>query len=265
MQELTGYKYSIEDVVGVLSKFTPKETNKQKIRIGQAGDGGYVLLDMFNENGIVYSFGVGGSHRFEQDMATRGYTSYMYDHTVSGSSIPKDPHYIFHRKGLAAVDSDNMRSIPTILKENGHTSRNDIILQCDIEGGEWDIFSDIDQKYLMCFSQICIEFHSLNKCILDMDHFKRGRMDHWRFAKMKTTMEALSQNFTAYHIHGNNVRNPGYFKVRGQNVPEVIEVSFVRNDLVEFSEGTTLYPTHLDSANNPKKPDIVLDKFAWNI
>lgn len=239
-----------KDIIKALSYLTPCETNRNKIRVGRRGDGGYVMLNMFTPDGIAYSFGSGNVCDFERDMANRNYTNYIYDHTVSGKHIPISNKFKFFKLGLAAEDSENMRSIPTILKENGHLDRDDIILQCDIEGGEYDIFN-IDQKYLKCFSQISLEIHWIEKYIKDDSLFN----------KLSSMLESLGQNFSAYHIHGNNYRR--HLMIENQVVPDVIEVSLVRNDLVELSEGTTDYPTSLDVPNRPNHADIVLGKFKW--
>ena len=95
-----------------------------------------------------------------------------------------------------------------------------------------------------------------------MAHFKRGKMENWYYDKMKTTFNTLRENFTPYHVHGNNFR--GVFEVKGQAVPEVIEVSYVRNDLVEFNNKEQIFPTILDRPNWDKYPDLELGSFTWN-
>lgn len=254
----------LETIKKTMGYLTPQETNKEKVRIGQAYDGGYVLLDLFNTSGdgIVYSFGVGSKHDFEIDMASRGYTSYMYDHTVKGLRVQNMNRLKFFRTGIGKTDTDPFKTIPTLLKENGHLNRNDIILQCDIEGSEWDVFSGVEQKYLNCFSQICVELHWIEEYILGKIAKEGANLVSYQFDKITATLEKLTQNFTVFHIHGNNYRNA--LEIDGVVVPSVIEISMIRNDLVELSEGTTTYPTSLDTPNRKGAPDFKLGKFAWN-
>jgi len=264
ISQLTSNRIPVETIKNTISKFTPYDTDKKKIRVGKINDGGYVLLDMFNTNGdgIVYSFGVGSKHDFELDMASRGYTSYMYDHTVNGLKIPKNENLKFKKIGIARKDTKDMRTIETLLKENGHEDRDDIILQCDIEGSEWEIFNGINQDALKCFSQIVIELHWIVDSINGVSTLEGGSLIDTPFKNIEKTAEALSENFTAYHIHGNNYRPA--LEIDGVVVPSVIEVSFVRNDLVNFTKGTTHYPTSLDSPNKKGVPDFELGTFSWS-
>jgi len=172
------------------------------------------------------------------------------------------PELKFQRIGIGKTDSGQLKTIPTLLKENGHVDRNDIILQCDIEGSEWDVFSEVEQKYLNCFSQICLELHWIEDSILGRVTREGGNLVSYQFDKITATLKKLSQNFTAFHIHGNNFRNA--LEIDGVVVPSVIEVSMIRNDLVELSEGTTTYPTPLDAPNRQGARDFNLGRFAWN-
>ena len=66
---LVDYKYTNEDVVNTLKLLSPRTTNMNPVRIGNAIDGGYVLLEeLIKQNGITYSFGVGHTNLFEQEM-----------------------------------------------------------------------------------------------------------------------------------------------------------------------------------------------------
>ena len=260
MRKLHQDKYTVKDIVNTMKKISPKKTDKTPIRIGKESDGGYILLDELLKGGVAYSFGVGNTSAFERDMAKRGYINHMYDHTVPKAHAVGD-QFIFNRYGVGAKDGGQLKTIETIVRENKHENYNDIILQCDIEGAEYDIFTNTPQDILKCFSQIIVEYHSLDKCILDMTNFMRGRMEHWHYQKMKDTFSVLAENFTPYHVHGNNFR--GTFLIEGQQVPEVIEVSYVRNDLVKFSDEKQTFPTKLDFPNWTSKPDLQLGTFSW--
>ena len=203
MRKLHQDKYTVKDIVNTMKKISPKKTDKTPVRIGKESDGGYILLDELLKGGVAYSFGVGSTSAFERDMAKRGYVNHMYDHTVPKAHAVGD-QFIFNRYGVGAKDGGQLKTIETIVRENKHENYNNIILQCDVEGAEYDIFTNTPQDILKCFSQIIVEYHSLDKCILDMTNFKRGRMEHWHYQKMKDTFSVLAENFTPYHVHGNN-------------------------------------------------------------
>ena len=52
---LVDYKYTNEDVVNTLKLLSPRTTNMNPVRIGNAIDGGYVLLEeLIKQNGIIF-------------------------------------------------------------------------------------------------------------------------------------------------------------------------------------------------------------------
>lgn len=258
MRELVQNKYPLNDVISTLSMISPKTPKSERVRIGPDKDGGYVLLNDLLTGNVAYSFGVGRSSEFERRMAQRGYVNYMYDHTVNGPVDVSGAHFVFKKIGVSDTDGPNMRTIETIIEENAHQNVNDIVLQCDVEGAEFDIFTNTPQSVLKQFSQIIIEYHFIDKCIMDVGRFETGM---YTYDRMRSTFESLSKNFTPYHVHGNNWL--GAFTVDGKVVPEVIEVSYVRSDLVEFSSDKTKFPTRFDSPNARGRADIELGEFSW--
>ena len=90
---LVDYKYTNEDVVNTLKLLSPRTTNMNPVRIGNAIDGWYVLLEeLIKQNGITYSFGVGHTNLFEQEMTSKyNLTNYMYDHTLIPKFVKRIP------------------------------------------------------------------------------------------------------------------------------------------------------------------------------
>lgn len=79
------------------SSLSKRDTRKKRILIGRKADGGYVLLDDFENIKIAYSFGIDADIYFDKDLADRGIDVYMYDHTIN--SLPyENPK--FHWKKL---------------------------------------------------------------------------------------------------------------------------------------------------------------------
>lgn len=259
---LTGYKYTTDEVVKTLKLLSPRTTNMSLVRIGNAADGGYILLEeLIKQNGITYSLGVGDSTQFEEEMTEKyNHTNYMYDHTVSCEHIPKTKNFVFQPKGVGSENTEQLKTLTTMIRDNGHQDEQEMILQCDIEGSEWEIFQNTSQETLKQFSQIIIEFHCLDRCIMDLNFFEWGT-EHWRYTRMKETLSILRQNFTPFHVHGNNYRDVFIFE--GVSVPIVLEVSYVRNDLVQFTNEQKRFPTLLDKANHKGVPDHQLGRFQW--
>src|SRR5438067_11007102 len=73
-----------------------------KVRIGEPGDGGYVLVDRLRPRQPVMSFGVGPSTSFETALAERGHEILLFDHT--NEALPAShERFTWYREGLAAA------------------------------------------------------------------------------------------------------------------------------------------------------------------
>jgi hypothetical protein len=244
-------------LINVLKYLNPrKPKNVTLFRVGNECDGGYVMLsELIKKNSISYSFGVGGATSWE-DQISKEFNNkiYMYDHTINGINS-SDPNFIWKKIGIGKTDSGNINTIETIIKNNKHENETDMTLQCDIEGSEWDIFIDTPQETLCQFAQMNVEMHWLSSMLTDDIKYPDG------YEKIFETLKKLRENFTPFHIHGNNYRPA--FNVGGKVCGDVIEVSYVRNDLVEFSDEDVVFPTSLDRPNKRNRPDIKLGNFKW--
>ncbi|MDR2666722.1 MAG: FkbM family methyltransferase, partial [Holosporales bacterium] len=156
-----------EDVKSMLRFIKPmKAVGENKVRMGWDKDGGYVMLDPGSpaDGGIVYSFGVSSYDPWSSDMAHRGFSVYQYDGTIE--SPPETGHNMYFFKYNITGDivpQPGHKNIKTIFSDLGHDKNNDIILNVDIEGAEWDFFKNISTLEILKFRQIIVEFH---KCMI---------------------------------------------------------------------------------------------------
>ena len=129
-----------------------------------------------------------------------------------------------------------------------------MILQMDIEGGEYDVLVHEDSEVLKSFSIMVIEFHNLHK-LFEEDFLRM----------VSAIFEKIYKNFSICHVHMNNFC---YIETSGGiEVPPVIEVSFIRNDLIDkvLSEKPIRLPHNLDSRNSLYERDTVMPEIWWKI
>ena len=127
----------------------------KKIRLGRKADGGYILLDDFNNIKIAYSFGINREISFDKELADRNIDVYMYDHTIK--SLPfENQRFHWKKIGLsgANINNTNLKTLPELLKENGHYKEKDMILKFDIESNEWPVFENLPINILNQFKYI---------------------------------------------------------------------------------------------------------------
>lgn len=221
------------------------------VRIGGAGDGGYLLPDIFENVSYCFSPGVDYTANFEKELSDRfNIKSFMADASVEKAPL-SDRNFDFIPKFLGSHSSEKFITLSGWLRKNNLQNESNLLLQMDIEGGEYDVLIYEDSSTLASFSAMVIEFHNLQKL------FERD------FLRMVSAIfEKIYKNFSICHVHPNNCC--GIASLDGIDIPRVIEVTFIRNDLIaEFANDKPLTLPHpLDSKNVEKNDDITMP-FEW--
>lgn len=221
-------------------------------RVGRDHDGGYVMVaDLIQSQGVAYSLGISDDVSWDKAIAERGIIVFQYDHTIR--KLPEiHQNFRFSRIGICqpGKEEKQLRSLDTLIRENGHEDRSAMILKIDIDGCEWDVLSTISEDTLMKFSQILAEFHSLQEL-----------SDRAFFEKAMATLRKLRSSFVPVHVHANNYRD--LCIVGGVAIPTALEVTLIRKDLATFSACKRLFPTELDQPNNPGCADLYLGSFRF--
>ena len=238
----------VNAILSLLLHISPKDCKHlKKIRVGSASDGGYVIPnDLEGIQGLI-SIGVGPDVSFDFALAERGIPSYQYDHTVD-ENPSKHELFHFHKLGWADHSSGEFVDLQTMIESNGLDEHDDLFLKFDVEGAEWDGLSTVSLETLSKFRHITCELHGLTQ----LSH-------HEKFTTVKNTLEKLTFNHTCVHIHANNYG--GIALVHGIPMPDVVEVSFLRNDRDIFAQFHGTIPSPLDAPNNAAMPDIILRAF----
>lgn len=228
-----------------LALLTPWDINLPKRRIGRPGDGGYIVADTLRPDQNILSYGIGNEVSFDLELAEDGFRVWQFDHTIEAAPVTH-PNITFTKEGVAGQDQPD-ESLYTI---DSHAKRLSInldhaILKMDVEGAEWNVLSQMPEDTLTRFDQIFLELHGL------------ARIVRPNFApRFRAVMEKLNAHFTLFHVHANNARP--LVPIDGFVTPGLLEVSFIRTDLVERSPSRTWYPTELDSPNVVNRPDLRL-------
>lgn len=195
------------------------------VRIGGENDGGYVmcrsLLKMggggqnspYLQNPKAISLGVSDYSPWDLEMAELGYEVLEYDGSIAHSPYTH-PNITFHKKFVAAHDSDSTITLNTLIKDNRLDSTQANILQIDIENAEWEMLEGIEIESLTeNFAQVIFEFHGCNP------EEREG------FLQRITQLKTLNQYFCPIHLHFNN--HGKIFYSKGLFFSTSIEVSYI--------------------------------------
>lgn len=222
--------------------------NNQKIRVGNAYDGGYVLPAAILNCDAVVSIGVGHDVSFDYVLAERGANILQYDHTVQG---PPQQHarFKFHKLGWGTRTEGLFISFDDIHAEMKALNPKHPMLKFDIEGAEYDVLEATKTEDLAAYEIIACEVHDFEKLA-----------DPVFFAKVQAAFEKLNTHHVPIHLHANNYQS--LVLVEGVPIPKVLEVAYLRHDLDTFqSFSSDPIPGPLDRPNHPGLPDICMNPF----
>ena len=194
----------------------PITTEHPLIRIGPAGDGGYLIPDDLVGVGTCFSPGVNTESRFELQCAQSGMNVFMADASVHG---PPDTHPNFHfiKKFVGNYTHDEFVSMADWEQQSQPDPDRDWIMQMDIEGGEYEFLLGMSEASLRRNRILVIEFHNLDYLY-----------DEVFFALANTCFRKILKSHTCIHIHPNNCSSA--IRCQDIEIPKIMEFTFYRND-----------------------------------
>ena len=236
---------SKEQVLGLLKLMRPVPSPAPLVRVGPAGDGGYLVPDDLADIKACFSPGVSDEAGFELAFANRGVPCFLAD-----ASVPEEPvkhENIFFDPLFLGATSDSKRfiSLEDWVNEKS-VEDGDLILQMDIEGAEYDVLRSAPPELLKRFRLIAIELHNF-------EFFLTNKLSALSFEGF---LNILLENFEVVHIHPNNNRRPVFHK--GIEIPPVIEMTLLRKDRFVGKQNLepVALPHPLDSDNSPRRKHL---------
>ncbi|MFC2080678.1 hypothetical protein ACFLR8_00535 [Bacteroidota bacterium] len=236
---------SEERVKSLIEKLYPYQIKKDLIRIGPKGDGGYLIPDDLEGVKACFSPGVNQISEFEQDCNKLGMEVFMADKSVDkpNLNIPPD-QYNFIKKHIGCTNNSVYITMDEWVNSSWLNEDEDLILQMDIEGGEYLSLINTSDSLMKRFRILVIEFHFLQD--LWNPHF-------FEFAEV--VFDKILQTHSCVHIHPNNIE--GISHQYGIGIPKVAEFTFLRNDRTKFENYKMQFPHELDY-DNTNNESIVL-------
>ena len=238
-----GARTPLKHLRDLIYSLHPMDSDNSLIRLGPDGDGGYLLPD--DLEGIKYGFspGVSDESGFEMALAERGIEEFLADYSVDS---PAEFHERFHfdKKFIGAHSDEKFMTMDQWKSCRIPDYDDDLIMQMDIEGAEFEALLSISPELLSQFRIMIIEFHYLQELF------------HERFfILLSRVFQKLLQSHSVAHIHPNNCC--GSIKGGGLEIPRVAEFTFYRNDRFERKSFAQNFPHTLDR-DNTKKTTLVL-------
>lgn len=230
----------------LFSKIFIYDTGHKLIRLGAEKDGGYLVPDILDEIKYLFSPGVSNETSFDEDCYKKKITPFLLDGTINYNGP-----FNFIKKNLNTFSDDNNITIRDWLNlANLAENENNLMLQMDIEGSEWNILTNIELSLLKKFKIIVIEFHFFKRFIKN-------------FKKISNVFKKLNIDFTICHIHPNNYAD-NFINVKGFEIKRCYEFTFINNNsLLKKTEIKYSLPHELDRPNKRNQKDTVLPDFFY--
>ena len=238
----------IEQLKTLIKALRPVKTKYNLIRVGGKNDGGYLLPDDLSGVSTCFSPGIDVTASFEKDLACRGILSHLADASVDGA--PDNFRILsFEKKYLGVVNDGDYITLEHWVR-NKASGLGDLILQMDIEGGEYQTIIATPMDILRRFRIIAIEVHYVQ------DWFNN-------FISWETAQDFFSKllaDFHVVHLHPNN--NCPFIQVDDLLMPTVFEITLLRKDRAAPEGFCDTFPHPLDQPNVLDKPDRPLPE-GW--
>jgi hypothetical protein len=233
-----------EVLLKLIRKLRPQNCGIDLVRIGGPGDGGYLVPDDLNEIEYCFSPGVNTISDFENQLADRGIKSFLADYSVDAPPILR-PEFTFDKKFLGSTNNDEFMTLAFWKDKYLSHYAEDLILQMDIEGSEYEVIFNVPDDLFDQFRIIVIEFHSLQLLFEPI-----------MFRLLSTCFEKLLKSFSVVHIHPNNC---GDIVKRGNiEVPMSMEFTFLNKKRVRTQTPVHTFPNKLDRPNSPTGRNMTL-------
>jgi hypothetical protein len=251
--EIFGYKLQKNDhdfeINQLLDYLQPKKTNFPLVRIGEGGDGSYLVPDDLEGISLCLSPGSNQQWNFEKYLLKNfGIKSAIMDR-LENKPVDLTDETVFIDSWLGVNDDTSFTTMEKWI--NNLDPNIELMLQMDIEGAEYDILFTLSEKLLQRFRIMVIEFHYTYK-FQNRDLF----LDYYSkiFAR-------LQRHFEVVHFHANNCC--GKWSMRDLSLPIVFELTLLRRDRINQIIGISEVPHHLDTDCVPGLPTLEF-KFPKN-
>lgn len=151
------------ELVTLIRQLRPMIPDVGLVRLGRLGDGGYLVPDSLSGIKACFSPGVSTESSFELDCAGRGMQVFLADASVE-APMQSHPLFQFSRIHIGAWTYGQYETLESWVSKSGlGDAKDDLILQRDIEEGEYEVILSCDTSLLQRFRVIVLELHSLDQ------------------------------------------------------------------------------------------------------
>lgn len=230
------------ELLDVFRTMQPARHEVPLVRVGGERDGAYLVPDILAGVVACFSPGVNRIKYFEDDLGdTYGIDAHMCDFSCDVAELTtplRTGTQTFEKKWLDPAPGEDNISLEDWVSRR--CPSGDLLLQMDIEGAEYRNLLAAPDELLSRFRVVVLEVHDL------------GLMTGTAVLRRVVApfFATLARTFTTVHAHPNNCCGEFTIPGTGISVPNVLELTLVRNDWFTPAAGPPALPHALDLPRN---------------
>ena len=242
----TGLTPKVE-VLNLLASIRPQDNGHKLVRVGGAGDGGYLIPDDVTEISECFSPGSNKLSNFESEIAQRWQIKSFICDSVEEKPSDLTAFQDFTEAWVGpATDGERYISLSHWVEEKSK-SRKDLMLQMDIEGAEFLTVMASSTQLLRRFRIVVIELH-----------FLEALKNKWAFDQIyRPFFDKILKEFDVVHLHPNNCC--GIWTYGDFEFPRIIELTLHRKDRSKHLRPRATTRNQLDEPCVGSNRDLSLD------
>lgn len=222
---VTQERLTVKATLDAIFRFLrPVPSAHRLIRVGGRRDGAYLLPDDLSGVAHCFSPGVDNRKNFEDELSVSiGIHCHMADFSSSAESFRTElieGRQTFLKKWLGPVSHGDDISLDDWVGTVDISSGEDLMMQMDIEGGEYSVIPSISDELLRQFRIIILELHDLH----------RLQEPEWARESVLPLVQKLAPHFDVVHAHPNNCCEIVSVSPGHPTVPRILEVTMLRKD-----------------------------------
>jgi len=222
------------DLKNIYALLHPVNTGHKLIRIGESGDGGYLVPNCLDDIDMCVSPGTAEQFQFELDLSRIfNIPSIMCDPSVDRPAGLQRKQS-FDRIAIGCGEDEGVCRLKDWVSKYMPLKENSLILSMDIEGGEWNVFLNEDVSFLRVFKIMTLELHYLS-LLHDREFVDSIFMP---------VIKKLTSIFDILHVHPNGGTN--YLCGKDVYLSDCLEMTLLSKDSRRMKPSPAIVPHPLD-------------------
>ena len=233
-------------IIELIHLLRPFNLGYEYQRLGGTKDGSYIVPETLGNIKYCFSAGYGGDCSFEKNLEKYNIKSFLADYNYDAPTELKNFEY--KKKFIKSYSDQKSINVNTWIENSLPIEEENMLLQIDIEGSEYEVLHAITEKNLDRFDVVIIELHNL--------HMVNNQIFYQYFI---SCLEKIKKHFEVFYLQPNNCCGVSNFD--GLIFPNILEITLLSKKKIKKKEKLNPLNKNLQIKNIIEKDDIILPDY----